>query len=70
MRFAKGYEKTLPCAVPNPKVVALRKKCNEKPQLAGVRVGLKGLYPLAVGVRVLLAGDKPAVIDGPFTEAK
>jgi hypothetical protein len=70
MRFAKGYEKASPYAVLNPKVVAVRKQYNEKPQPAGVRVGLKGLYPLEADVRISLADDKPVVIDGPFAEAK
>ena len=66
----KGYEKAAPDAMPDPKAIAAMMKYNEKLQQAGVLLGLDGLYPPSVGVRVSFAGGKPKVTDGPFAEAK
>jgi hypothetical protein len=37
---------------------------------AGVLLALDGLHPASKGARVTLAGGKPTITDGPFTEAK
>jgi hypothetical protein len=43
---------------------------NEELVKAGVMVAGEGLHPSKAGKRVVFAGGKPAVIDGPFTESK
>ena len=47
-------------------------KFNEDLVKAGVRVTAKGLYPSANGIRISFPkpGEKPIVMDGPFTETK
>ena len=66
----KGYEKAEPGAMPDAKAVAAMMKYNESLQKAGVLLGLDGLYPPSMGVRVSFPGGKPKVTDGPFAEAK
>jgi hypothetical protein len=66
----KGYEKAKPGAVPDAKVVAEMSKYNESLQKAGVLLSMEGLHPPSMGARVVFAGGKPKVIDGPYTEAK
>jgi hypothetical protein len=66
----KGYEKAAPDAMPDPKDVERMMKYNEQLQQAGVLLGMDGLYPPSVGVRVSFPGGKPKVIDGPFAESK
>jgi hypothetical protein len=56
--------------LPNPEAVALMTKYNAELQKAGVLLALDGLHPTAKGARVTFAGGKPAVMDGPFAEAK
>jgi hypothetical protein len=43
---------------------------NEAAVKAGVMLAGEGLQPSSRGARVKFSGGKPAVIDGPFTEAK
>jgi len=50
--------------------VAAMMKYNESLQKAGVLLALDGLHPPSMGARHLVAGGKPKVTDGPFTEAK
>ena len=47
-------------------------KFNEDLVKAGVRVTAKGLYPSANGIRISFPqpGEKPVIMDGPFTETK
>lgn len=66
----KGYESAKPGTMPDPKQVQAMMKYNESLQKAGVLLGLDGLHPPSMGVRVSFAGGKPTVTDGPFTEAK
>ena len=37
---------------------------------AGVLLALDGLQPTSTGARVRFDGEKPRVVDGPFTESK
>jgi hypothetical protein len=70
LMIPKGYEKAKPGVMPDEKAVAAMMKYNESLQKAGVLLALDGLHPPSMGARVSFAGGKPAVTDGPFTEAK
>src|ERR1700723_82842 len=70
LMIPKGYEKAAPGTMPDPGAVAAMMKYNESLQKAGVLLALDGLHPPSMGARVSFAGGKPAVTDGPFTEAK
>jgi hypothetical protein len=65
-----GYEKAAPDRMPDPKAIEAMMKYNEELQRAGVLLALDGLRPPSAGVRVSFKDGKPAVTDGPFTEAK
>ena len=43
---------------------------NEELVKAGVMLAGEGLHPTSKAARVRFEGDKPTVIDGPFTESK
>src|SRR5688572_18835572 len=45
-------------------------KYNEDLTQAGVMLGGEGLHPTSRGAKVVWAGGKVTVVDGPFTEAK
>ena len=55
---------------PDAEAIARMGRYNEELSKAGVLLALDGLQPTAKGARVSFAGGKPAVTDGPFTEAK
>jgi hypothetical protein len=55
---------------PTPEQVAAMMKYNEELTKAGVLLALDGLAPPSKGARVAFGSGKPAVTDGPFTEAK
>lgn len=52
------------------KLFAAYMKYNEDLAKAGVLVASEGLNPAAAPARVVRAGDKRAVVDGPYAEAK
>jgi hypothetical protein len=56
--------------LPDEQLLTEMGKYNEELAKAGVLLGAEGLHPSAKGARVRFSGDKRAVIDGPFTEAK
>jgi hypothetical protein len=56
--------------LPNTKILNEMGKFNEQLVKAGVLLAAEGLHPTSKGVRVKFSGDKPTVIDGPFTESK
>jgi hypothetical protein len=70
LMIPKGYEKAEPGTVPSAEAVAAMMKYNEQLQKAGVLLALDGLHPPSTGARVMFAGGKAKVTDGPFTEAK
>src|SRR5919107_1448164 len=70
LMIPKGYENAAPGAMPDAKAVEAMMKYNEALQKAGVLLALDGLHPPSMGARVSFAGGKPAVTDGPFSEAK
>ena len=70
LMIPKGYETAVPGTLPDAKLVAAMVKYNKSLEQAGVLLALDGLHPPSMGARVSFAGGKPAVIDGPFPEAK
>jgi hypothetical protein len=56
--------------LPDKKAIEAMMKYNEELKKAGVLLALDGLQPSAKGARITFSGGKPAVIDGPFSEAK
>ena len=55
---------------PDAEAIAAMSKYNDELNRAGVLLALDGLQPTARGARVSFPGGRPAVTDGPFTEAK
>jgi hypothetical protein len=70
LMIPQGYEAAAPGTMPPADAVAAMMKFNEALKEAGVLVACDGLHPPSMGARVSFAGGKPAVTDGPFTEAK
>jgi hypothetical protein len=66
----KGYDTAKPGTLPPKELVEKMGKYNESLSRAGVLLQLDGLHPPSAGARVHFAGGKPAVKDGPFSEAK
>jgi hypothetical protein len=56
--------------LPNEKLLNDMGKYNEELVKAGIMVSGDGLRPSAAGKRVVFAGGKRAVVDGPFAETK
>jgi hypothetical protein len=56
--------------LPDEKALAEMGRFNEDLVKAGVLLAGEGLHPSSTGVRVVFGTGKPAVKDGPFTEAK
>jgi len=56
--------------MPEERLIADMATYHEQLQKAGVLLDASGLRPSSAGWRVKYSGDKRAVIDGPFTEAK
>jgi hypothetical protein len=54
----------------DPEQVASMMKYNRELKEAGVLLALDGLHPPAAAVRVSFTEGRPAVVDGPFAEAK
>jgi hypothetical protein len=55
---------------PTPGAVLEMSKFNESLVDAGLLLASDGLLPSEMGKKVVFAGGRPTVIDGPFTEAK
>ena len=56
--------------MPSPELLDAMMKFNEEIAKAGVMKAGEGLQASSQGARVLFAGDKRTVIDGPFAETK
>ena len=54
--------------MPQPELFAEMAKFNKEMADAGVMLAADGLHPSAKGARVLFAGQKRTVIDGPFAD--
>jgi hypothetical protein len=70
LMIPKGYEQAVPGAMPSAEHIAAMMKYNEALTKAGVLLALDGLHPPSMGARISFSGGKPAVTDGPFSEAK
>ena len=70
LMIPKGYESSAPGTMPDPKAVEAMMKYNKSLQEAGVLLSLEGLHPPSMGARVTFSGGKPAVTNGPFSDAK
>ncbi|MGA8437186.1 MAG: YciI family protein [Candidatus Sulfotelmatobacter sp.] len=56
--------------LPDKEILTKMGKYNEQLVKAGVMLAADGLQPSSQGRRVRFTGEKRAVMDGPFTEAK
>ena len=56
--------------LPSTEILAAMGKYNEELVKAGVMLAGEGLQASSKGKRVRFSGEKPTVIDGPFTETK
>jgi hypothetical protein len=73
MRFMilrKADKNTEAGALPDQKLLAAMGQYIEDMVKAGVLLAGEGLQPTSKGKRVKFANGKPAVVDGPFAEAK
>src|SRR5262245_44407660 len=57
-------------SVPTNDLLTEMEKYNEELVKAGVMLGGDGLKPSSQGKRILFAGNKRIVVDGPFSETK
>jgi hypothetical protein len=70
MMLVKGNKDSEAGVLPSEKELAEMAQYNESLIKAGVLLAGEGLHPTSKGARVLFSRGKPAVTDGPFTEAK
>ena len=56
--------------MPTEQELAEMGKFNEQLVDAGMMLAGEGLHPTSKGTRIQYGGDKPRVVDGPFTESK
>ena len=56
--------------MPTEQELAEMGKFNEQLVDAGMMLAGEGLHPTSKGTRIRYGGDKPRVVDGPFTESK
>lgn len=54
--------------LPQPELFAAMAEFNQEMAEAGVMLAADGLHPSAKGARVLFAGKKRTVVDGPFAD--
>lgn len=73
MRFmiiVKANPDTEAGVMPEEPLLAAMAKYHEELARAGVLLDASGLHPSSKGWRIRYNGDRPTVIDGPFTESK
>ena len=70
MMLVKADEASEAGEMPSTEMLTAMGKYNEDLTKAGVMLAGEGLQPSSKGARVQFSGAKPAVTDGPFTEAK
>ena len=70
LMIPNGYEKEVPGAMPDARIVGAMMKYNEELRKAGVLLAIDGLQPPSMGKRVAFAGGKPTVTDGPLPRRK
>jgi hypothetical protein len=73
MRFmvmAKATPESEAGVMPSTEMLTEMGRFNEELVKAGIMLAGEGLQPSSKGARIRYSGGKPAVTDGPFTEAK
>jgi hypothetical protein len=70
MMIVKASKDSEAGVMPSEERLSAMGKYNEELMKAGVLLDLAGLQPTSRGARIKFSGGKPAVIDGPFGEAK
>jgi hypothetical protein len=70
MILLKADKNTEAGVLPDQKLLTEMGAFNEELVKAGIMLGGEGLQPSSKGARVKFAGDKRAVVDGPFSETK
>ena len=70
MMIVKANKDSEAGVMPSEELLSAMGKYNEELMKAGVLLDGAGLKPTSKGARVRFSGGKPAMIDGPFTEAK
>ncbi len=70
MVIVKATKNSEAGVMPSEQLLAAMGKYNEELVKAGVMLGGDGLHPSAKGKRVVFAGGKRTIVDGPFTETK
>jgi hypothetical protein len=70
MVIVKATKNSEAGVMPSEKLLADMGKFNEELVKAGVMLAGEGLHPSSKGKRVVFAGGKKTVIDGPFAETK
>jgi hypothetical protein len=68
--FVKATKSSEAGIMPSEKLLADMGKFNEELVKAGVMLAGEGLHPSSKGKRIVFAGGKKSVVDGPFTETK
>ena len=68
--FVKATRNSEAGVMPSEKLLADMGKFNEELVKAGIMQAGEGLHPSSKGKRVIFAGGKRTVVDGPFTETK
>ena len=70
MVLVKANAQTEAGVLPSRELLEAMGRFNDELVKAGVILAGDGLHPSSSGVRVRFGATRPAVIDGPFTEAK
>jgi hypothetical protein len=70
MVIVKATKSSESGAMPSEQLLADMGKYNEELVKAGVMLAGEGLHPSAKGKRIVFAGGKKTVVDGPFAETK
>lgn len=70
MVIVKATKNSEAGVLPNEKLLADMGKFNEELVKAGIMLAGEGLHPSAKGKRVVFAGGKKSIVDGPFAETK
>jgi len=74
LMIPRGYESGPTGALPDAEALASMNRYNRALKEAGVLLALDGLYPPAMGARVVFSGDgkgaRSTVVDGPLAKAE
>lgn len=70
MVIVKATKNSEAGVMPSQQLLAAMGMYNEELVKAGVMLGGDGLHPSAMGKRIVFAGGKRTVVDGPFAETK